>query len=191
MNCFEIEEHLLDYVDNELSGSMQQVVAEHLQTCLSCRKEVDNYRKAAMLLQLRAVPEPPAAYWNETWEKIRDGFTARVLPMTEKKLESPSRWLWLQRVNWRPLIAVAAMFLIIITAVWWSWESRPRIIAARAPQRIYLPVATPHPAVWYEENLPDDMSRQIELITASRAAFGSIDPISKSVMLVRLEADNK
>jgi hypothetical protein len=35
------------------------------------------------------------------------------------------------------------------------------------------------------------MSRQIELLTASRAAFGSIDPISKSVTLVRLEADRK
>jgi hypothetical protein len=35
------------------------------------------------------------------------------------------------------------------------------------------------------------MSRQIELITASRVAFGSIDPISKSATLVRLEANNK
>jgi len=191
MNCFEIEEHLLDYVDNELNGSMQQVVVEHLQTCLSCRKEVENYRKTAMLLQLRAVPEPPEAYWNETWEKIRDGFTARVLPMSEKTIDSPSRWLWLQRVNWRPMIAVAAMFLIIIVGVWWSWESRSRDMAANAPPRIYLHEEAPRPAVWHEENLPDDMSRQIELITASRGAFGSIDPISKSVTLVRLEADIK
>jgi anti-sigma factor RsiW len=190
MNCFEIEEHLLDYVDNELSGSMQQVVAEHLQTCLSCRKEAENYRKTAMLLQLRAVPEPPAAYWNESWEKIRAAFKARVLPMPDKQLSSPSRWLWLQRVNWRPLAGVAAMFLIIISAVVWSWQSRSRELAAKAPKRIYVN-STSSPAVWRDDDLPDDMSRQIELLTASRAAFGSIDPISKSVTLVRLEADRK
>jgi hypothetical protein len=33
--------------------------------------------------------------------------------------------------------------------------------------------------------------RQIELITASRVAFGSIDPISKSVMLTRIETNGR
>jgi len=190
MNCFEIEEHLLDYVDNELAGSMQQVVAEHLQVCLSCRKEAENYRKTTMLLQLRAVPEPPPAYWDTAWEKIRAGFKARVLPIAGKSLHSPSRWLWQQRVNWRPLVGVAAMFLLILTAVVWSWQTRSRELAAPATQRIYLNQAS-NPALWRDDNFPDDMSRQIELITASRAAFGSIDPISKSVTLVRLEANNK
>jgi hypothetical protein len=190
MNCLEIEEYLLDYVDNELNGSMQQVVAEHLQTCLSCRKEVESYRKTAVLLQLRAVPEPPEAYWNETWEKIRAGFKARVLPMNEKTLSLPSRWQWLQLVNWRPLAGVAAMFLLIIAAVLWSWRLRPREFAAGAPDKIYLqPVQ--RPAVGREDYFSDDMSRQIELITVSRVAFGSIDPISKSVTLVRMEANNK
>jgi anti-sigma factor RsiW len=190
MNCLEIEEHLLDYVDNELAGSMQQVVAEHLQTCLSCRKEVESYRKTAVLLQLRAVPEPPEAYWNAAWEKIRAGFKARVLPMNERTLSLPSRWLWLQRVNWRPLVGVAAMFLLIIAAVLWSWQSRPRDFTARAQNKIYLrPVQ--HPAAGREDYFSDDMSRQIELITVSRVAFGSIDPISKSVTLVRMEANNK
>ncbi|MDZ7359489.1 MAG: zf-HC2 domain-containing protein [candidate division KSB1 bacterium] len=191
MNCFEIEEYLLDYLDNELAGSMQQVVAEHLQMCLSCRKEVENYRKTTMLLQLRAVPEPAPAYWDATWEKIRAGFKARVLPMAGKPLPSPSRWLWLQRVNWRPLVGAAAMFLLILTAAIWSWQKRSRELSAQqAMARIYLNQAS-NPALWRDDNFPDDMSRQIELITASRAAFGSIDPISKSVTLVRLEANNK
>jgi anti-sigma factor RsiW len=190
MNCFEIEEHLLDYVDNELSGSMQQVVAEHLQMCLVCRKEVENYRKTAMLLQLRAVPEPPEKYWNESWEKIRAGFKARVLPMPETPLPSPSRGLWLQRINWRPLVGVAAMFLLIIAAVVWSWQSGSRQLAANAPKRIYL-IPAPQPAGWRDDNLQDDMSRQMDIIYAGRAAFGSIDPISKSVMLVRLETNNR
>jgi anti-sigma factor RsiW len=190
MSCLEIEEHLLDYVDNELSGSMQQVVAEHLQMCLSCRKEVENYRKTAMLLQLRAVPEPPEKYWDESWEKIRAGFKARVLPMPEAPLHLPSRWLWLQRVNWRPLVAVAAMLLLIISAVVWSWQSRAWQLATGEPKRIYLTPA-PQPALWRDDNLQDDMNRQMDIIYAGRAAFGSIDPVSKSVMLVRLETNNR
>jgi len=191
MNCFEIEEHLLDYVDNELSGSMQQVMAEHLQTCHACRKEVENYRKTAMLLQLRAVPEPPEKYWEQSWEKIRAGFQARVLPMSSPTtLHSPSRWLWLQRLNWRPLVGMAAMFLLIIAAVVWSWQSRSRQLAADASQRIYLtPIS--QPAVWRDDNLQDDMNRQMDIVYAGRAAFSSIDPISKSVMLVRLETNNR
>lgn len=191
MNCFEIEEHLLDYVDNELASSMQQVVAEHLQTCLSCRKEVESYRKTAMLLQLRAVPEPPEKYWDASWEKIHAGFKARVLPMAEKQLRVPPRWLSLQHVNWRPLVGVAAMFcLIVASALLWSWQSRSREIAASAPQQIYVS-ATPVVTVGRDDDFSDDMYRQMELIDAGRAAFGSIDPISKSVMLVRLEADRK
>lgn len=187
MNCFEIEEHLLDYVDNELSGSMQQVVAEHLQTCLACRKEIENYRKTAMLLQLRAVPEPPENYWDESWEKIRAGFQARVLPMSETTLQIPARWQWLQHFNWRPLVGVAAMFLLIIAAVVWSWQANSRQMAAQPPKRIYL-----EPQVaGYDDNLHDDMNRQMDIFYAGRAAFGSIDPISKSVMLVRLETNNR
>ena len=190
MSCLEIEEHLLDYVDNELSGSMQQVVTEHLQMCLSCRKEVENYRKTAMLLQLRAVPEPPEKYWDASWEKIRAGFQARVLPMPEVPLHLPSRWLWLQRVNWRPLLAVAAMFLLIIAAVVWSWQSRAWQLAAGESKRIYLTPAA-QSAVWRDDNLQDDMNRQMDIVYAGRAAFSSIDPISKSVMLVRLETNNR
>jgi len=187
MNCFEIEEHLLDYVDNELSGSMQQVVAEHLQTCLACRKEVENYRKTAMLLQLRAVPEPPEKYWDQSWEKIRAGFQARVLPMSEMILHTPARWQWLQRFNWRPLAGVAAMFALIIAGVVWSWQTHSRQMAAQQAKRIYL-----EPQIaGYDDNLQDDMSRQINNIDAGRAAFGSLDPISKSVMLVRLETNNR
>lgn len=187
MNCFEIEEHLLDYVDNELSSSMQQVVAEHLQTCLACRKEIENYRKTAMLLQLRAVPEPPENYWDESWEKIRAGFQARVLSMSETTLRVPARWQWLQQFNWRPLVGVAAMFLLIIAAVVWSWQADSRQMVVQQPKRIYLEPQV----VGYDDNLQDEMSRQINNIDAGRAAFGSLDPISKSVMLVRLETNNR
>jgi hypothetical protein len=207
MTCFEIQEYLLDYVDNELPASLQQVVTEHLQACLSCREEVESYRKTAVLLQLRAVPEPPLAYWDSSWESIRSRLRARVLPLYGKRLVSPSRWLWLKRFSSRRVAAAAAIFFFLALAVWWMWQSRqrefaeatprsmrfseftrqapsrPNLMDERRPPRVFVPIA--------EEALSEDVRRQMELIAVSRVAFGSIDPISKSAMLAKMEVETR
>ncbi len=193
MNCLEIQEHLLDYIDNELSGSYQQAVTEHLQSCLACREEAESYRKTAVLLQLRAVPEPTEAYWDTTWEKIRIGFKARVLTMHDNKLASPSRWLWLKRFDWRQAAAVAAVFLLLAIAGLLAWRSQPRqefVTTNAAPRTIQLPEALRDESR-RDEDFPEDIGRQMELISTTRVAFGSIDPISKSAMLMRMEANNR
>jgi anti-sigma factor RsiW len=188
MNCLEIQEHLLDYVDNELSGSFQQVVTEHLQSCLACREEAESYRKTAVLLQLRAVPEPPEAYWDTTWEKIRVGFKARVLTLHDNQLSSPSRWLWLKRFDWRHVAAVAAVFLLLAVAGLLTWRSqKPREpVTSAAPRLIQLPDAQRQ-----DDDFPEEIGRQMEMFSTTRVAFGSIDPISKSAMLVQMEANNR
>ncbi len=191
MNCLEIQEYLLDYLDNELSGSYQQAVAEHLQSCLACREEVESYRKTAVLLQLRGVPEPAPAYWDETWDKIRDGFKARVVPLHGKTLALPARWLWLKRFDGRKVAAVAAVFLLLAFSAWWSWQAATRQFAERPRPSFYLRDTAVRPAFASEQDMPEDVRRQIELITASRVAFGSIDPISKSVMLTRIETNDR
>jgi anti-sigma factor RsiW len=192
MNCLEIQEHLLDYIDNELSGSYQQAVTEHLQSCLACREEAESYRKTAVLLQLRAVPEPAEAYWDATWEKIRAGFKARVLTLHDNKLASPSRWLWLKRFDWRHAAAVAAVFLLLAIAGLLAWRSQQphELVTSAAPRTIYLP-DTPRDESRRDEDFPEEIGRQMELISTTRVAFGSIDPISKSAMLVRMEASNR
>jgi hypothetical protein len=191
MNCLEIQEYLLDYLDNELSGTYQQAVTEHLQSCLTCREEVESYRKTAVLLQLRGVPEPAAAYWDEAWEKIRDGFKARVVPMHGKTLTSPSRWLWLKRFDGRKVAAVAAVFLLLAFSAWWSWQASQPEYTERPQPSFDMRETTMRPAFASEQDLPEDVRRQIELITASRVAFGSIDPISKSVVLTRIETNGR
>ncbi|MDZ7292422.1 MAG: zf-HC2 domain-containing protein [candidate division KSB1 bacterium] len=188
MNCSEIQEYLLDYLDNELSASLQQVVAEHLQTCMVCREEIESYRKTTVLLQLRAVPEPPAAYWDETWEKIRAGFKARVLPLRRKSSMAVSSRLWPKRVNPRRALAVAAMFLLLVIAGWWSWQTRFRQLAEiPAPVQYSKPIT--RSVMPPEQELPEEVRRQIELINASRVAFGAIDPVSKSRLLARMEVN--
>lgn len=192
MNCLEIQEHLLDYIDNELSGSFQQAVTEHLQSCLACREEAESYRKTAVLLQLRAVPEPAEAYWDTAWEKIRAGFKARVLTLHDKKFASPPRWLWLKRFDWRHAAAVAAVFLLFAIAGLLAWRSEQpdELVTSATPRTIQLPEAQRDEGR-RDEDLPEDIGRQMELISTTRVAFGSIDPISKSAMLMRMEANNR
>jgi anti-sigma factor RsiW len=207
MNCLECQEHLLDYLDNELPASLQGVVAEHLQACMTCREEVESYRKTMVLLQLRAVPEPAPTYWDEAWENIYAGFKARLLPLYGKKLVSPSRWLWLKPFPYRRFATIAALFIFFVATAWWTRQIRqselakaalrsatvremPRsampateLLLLRGQSQLLLPAAT--------EELSEDVRRQIELIAASRAAFGSIDPISKSAMLARMEVERR
>jgi hypothetical protein len=114
-----------------------------------------------------------------------------VLPFHDNKLVSPSRWLWLKRFNWRQVAAAAAMFLLLAMAGWWAWRSpQPRELTNAAPRATQLPEGQ-RLANWRDEDFPEDIGRQMELITATRVAFGSIDPISKSAMLVRMEANNR
>lgn len=190
MTCFEIQEHLLDYIDNELPASLQQVVEEHVHACLACREEVESYRKTAVLLQLRAVPEPPPTYWDERWERIRSGFKARVLPMYGQRLVSPSRWLWLKRFALGRVAAVAAIVLVVVTVLWWNRQARQRELTEAARRSTYVSESARN-VLLLDDNLPEDVRRQIELIAVSRAAFGSIDPISKGVILARMEVDGR
>jgi len=186
MNCLELEQYLLDYVDNELPGSLQQVVEEHLQTCLGCRKEVESYRKTAMLLQLRAVPEPPEKYWDESWEKIQDGFKARVVPLHENHIPT-SRWMWLQQFDWRQVASIAAVVALIVVGGFWSWQSRESQLTQTPPSPFPTQqVSNPMPVFPYDD-LPQDVIEQMELLNASgRGAFGSFDPVSKSVVFARV-----
>jgi anti-sigma factor RsiW len=188
MTCLEIQDHLLDYVDNELPASLQQVVADHLQSCLSCREEVESYRKTKVLLQLRAVPEPQAAYWDKTWEKVYSRLKARVVPLYGNKLAWPSRWLWLKRQEFRRVAVVAAVFFLLMTAVWWSRHSPERQFSTDASRIATSQSRTAIANVTSTDlDIPEDVRRQIELMAVSRAAFGSIDPISKSAMLTQME----
>ena len=207
MNCFECQEHLLDYIDNELPASLQGVVAEHLQACMTCREEAESYRKTMVLLQLRGVPEPAPTYWDEAWENISAGFRARLLPLYTNKLASPSRWLWLKSFPYRRLATIAALFIFFVATAWWTRQIRQSELADAA-RRSASVRETPRPALpatelllvrgqpqllspAVTEGLSEDVRRQIELIAASRAAFGSIDPISKSAMLARMEVERR
>jgi hypothetical protein len=126
------------------------------------------------------------------WEKIRVGFKARVLTLHDNKLASPSRWLWLKRFDWRHAAAVAAVFLLLAIAGVLTWRSQQphELVTSAAPRPMQLPEAQRDESR-RDEDFPEEITRQMELISTTRVAFGSIDPISKSAMLVQMEANNR
>ncbi len=192
MLCTEIKEHLLDYLDGELPATLQQEVEQHLRACLDCRSELESFRTTALLLQLRAVPEPPAEYWEQTWDKIRVRTQARVLPLRAEAHQPAPVWLRLVQVTWRPLLVAAASLLIValgLTALQqFNRDHQPPELWSEqhlAPVRDFKIQPVSHAV--YDEDMPAELRRQIELMSISRGTMGSVDPISKSAMMVTLE----
>lgn len=196
MLCPEIKEHLLDYLDSELPATLQQEVEQHLRGCLDCRSELESYRTTALLLQLRAVPEPPAEYWEQTWRKIRARAQARVLPLRAQTDLPAPMWRRLLQTTWRPLLVAAASLLILalgqMALQQFNRDHQPPALWSEqplAPTREFKIHPASHAV--YDEDMPAELRRQIELISISRGTMGSVDPISKSAMMVTLEGTRR
>lgn len=196
MLCTEVKDYLLDSLDNELPLTLQQEVEQHLRACLECRAELESYRTTAMLLQLRAVPEPPAEYWEQTWEKIRVRSQARVLPMpTTAMLHSPA-WSRILRSPWRPLLVAASLIVLALVSIFvsarYNQSRQPEVWSERQlpPVRQFQVHPVNYP-LSDDEHMPNEWRRQRELINISRGITGSMDPISKSALMVTLEGNQR
>ncbi len=196
MLCTEIKEHLLDYLDNELPATLHQEVEQHLRACLDCRGELESFRTTALLLQLRAVPEPPSEYWEQTWDRIRARTLARVLPLRAEADQPAPVWQRLVQVTWRPLLVAAATLLIVALGLtaWQQFNRDPQPPALWSKQHLtpsrQFKIQPVNHAV-YDEDMPAELRRQIELMSISRGTMGSVDPISKSAMMVTLEGTRR
>ncbi len=183
MNCEQSREYVLDYLDNELPATLQQELSEHLRVCASCREELEGYRKTALLLQLRAVPEPAEEYWEQSWSRIRSRTVARVLPLNPTKIFRRPAWQTSNPLGWPARLAIAATLLLAIGGVFLSLSSKQQRFTEREipPSSSYAAQRT-----LSAEEMPAEMQRQIELITFTTSATGAIDPISKGAPIIKL-----
>ncbi|MFW6457061.1 MAG: anti-sigma factor family protein, partial [Planctomycetota bacterium] len=100
MHCENSEQILSAYLDGELSEEERRQVESHIKQCDDCRHELESLRRTVEVLhELPTIPASP-------------DFTSRVLAELNMN-EVPSRITTL----WRRGMAVAAVFLVIITAV--------------------------------------------------------------------------
>ena len=181
MLCEHARDYLLDYMDNELPGVLQQELAEHLRACAECQEELEALRKTGLLLQLRAVPEPAAEYWEKAWSSIRARTTATVLPLSSRTIFTKPSWLGAQAVSWRARLAIAALLIAGIAGALLSWRTET-VSPPWADHALPPPVMQPA-----SSDLTEEMERQVEIINYTTSVAGSPDPISKSMRFAKLE----
>lgn len=72
--CDKVREWLSPYLDDELDSGERQRVASHLESCQSCREELDSLRKTVSLVRRIPVIEPRRSFTiSEAVKKTWDG----------------------------------------------------------------------------------------------------------------------
>jgi anti-sigma factor RsiW len=111
MECKDIRKLLSPFVDNELSAHEAFMVAEHLEICAPCHREMEDIRRFDE--QLKTAGRAPAS----GIEDLRAAITWRLSP-----------WFWVRQ--WRGVGAtVAALFFLVIGRQLFSAPSDPEATA--------------------------------------------------------------
>jgi len=101
-------EDLALYALNELTGSERQEFEQHLETCASCRREVQYLRSDLGLLALSTSgPRPPA----RSRDRLMRAIAAKPRGVSAPAAERPARrgWAW----AWAPALVGVALLLAV------------------------------------------------------------------------------
>ena len=71
MSCADIKKQLTDYIDGSLGEDMNTLVKEHLSSCSSCRKDLDDIKKTISMVHNLQEVEPPSWYTQKIMSQIR------------------------------------------------------------------------------------------------------------------------
>ncbi len=104
MSCEELSEELSAYLDHELSPEERARLEDHLQTCPRCRQELESLRAVSRLVASLPQVEPSPSFIHS----IR----AHLVPQRRRWLRPISPFA----VDVVPLVAVAALFLVVLSA---------------------------------------------------------------------------
>jgi hypothetical protein len=77
MICRDIGKRLPAYLDGELSADDQKIVADHLAACASCRRTLEDMKKAQVLLRNLDEVEPPPFFEQRIMARIREDAASR------------------------------------------------------------------------------------------------------------------
>jgi hypothetical protein len=120
MNCHEARELLSAYHDDELSVDVRSALAEHVQNCSDCGRELTVFQSLSGMAKGLDDPQPPARIWAgiEAGLDADKRGTSTVRP-AEKQVRSSRKW----RIS---VVATAATILLATGVVWistYSWNA--------------------------------------------------------------------
>jgi|GEM_PF-1748800 len=116
MNCFEYQELISGYLDDELSKEELKVLLVHLEACQRCKKNVtDLILQKEKLVSLRAIPSGPIPDLNFAQRVIEKITQKDHDPTTKKSFFNLSQFInWLVFPIKTPFYAGVFSFLILI-----------------------------------------------------------------------------
>lgn len=107
MNCQEFDSLMADYIENTLTIQEKSAFENHFNECQNCFQLLHSYKNAVNTLS--QVPEIPCP--DSVVEKIynRVGLSSKKKPLGTFIIE-----LFPKRLTWKPVLAAAAVILIIV-----------------------------------------------------------------------------
>jgi len=125
MNCELTKKNLEEYLDGEVSSTIQTGIKEHLNSCANCQADYEELRQ--MLDILKFEPVAPPTSFGEAWrERIRnEAPISNVVDLSSKQIKASK---WYQKV---PTWAAAAVILVCVgtflglnQSIWQTKESK-------------------------------------------------------------------
>lgn len=113
MQCNEIKERSVPYLELDLEASLVSNITAHLEWCADCRVEMEAVRQVMVRLKTHAVPDPGEQFWRGFPEGVRSRLAqARggVAPM--KSPVRPRSWLGNLNPVWPLALAASAMLFV-------------------------------------------------------------------------------
>jgi hypothetical protein len=153
------ESEFVDLAENE--AGLSQARAAHVETCASCREQLDMVR--SMLHESRSVdvPEPSPLFWDHMSMRVREGIAAESAPVR-------SGWNWIGLRGFVPAAAVAALIVAVVSGVLLMRAVRDGNLAAPDADRIAsTPLRNVAPVPPRPETTPDADNAEVwALLTA-------------------------
>ena len=78
ISCGDVETFLGDYVDEELTGSLQARLGEHIRGCTRCQESEAGYRRVIELARLMREEQTSKPLRSDIQNRLREGLNKRL-----------------------------------------------------------------------------------------------------------------
>lgn len=111
MKCKECSELLIDYMHNELSAELKDMVKDHISSCSKCSKEFEEFAEIKMAAQIETLPEVS----SEVLSKL-----SKAAGKDVKKVRTPFWKKW----SYSPIL-IPTLTTAIALSVWFNFGDEP------------------------------------------------------------------
>lgn len=163
---------IYDLLDGELDSASERIAMAHLLRCERCRAEGEECRATLESLRSSAtVSPPPEGYWDAFWVRFEERVGAVPDPGEARPATvTPFRGSWVAAA----LATAAAIALLLGT--WWSGEPDPGDVDSREVRTVAA----------RSVGVDTGWESHIEFFERATVAVGSVDPLSKGVVLASM-----